>query len=148
MRKTIALLLGGLATTVVHFLFEALTALFIGPFSEIYPLLKDLTAESTGSYLGVFFVQGILFGLAYQIISPAFSTSGWFRKGYLFGLVLWILSAVVPVLPLYALYRIGFQASDLMTAIAGGLLLSEIMGISFVAVYTFISREDRTRREE
>jgi len=143
-KKIASLLIAGLATAGVHLLFETFVSMLIGPFSETYPFLKDLTAKTIWSYFSVFVVQGLLISLAFYFLEPAFSKSGgvW-RKGFLFGFVLWILSAILPVLPLSFLYKIGFDKYYALSAIISGFVLTELMGIVFVFSYTALLRRQQ-----
>jgi hypothetical protein len=141
MKRIVVLFIAGLVTAGVHLLFEVLVSVLVGPFSEVYPFLKDLTTETVWVYLSVFGVQGLLISLAYHFLEPAFSKSGVWRKGFLFGFVLWILSAIPPVLPLSFLYRIGFDVHHALNAILSGFILAELMGIAFVFSYTALLRK-------
>lgn len=140
-KRIIVLLIAGLVTAGVHLLFEVLISVLVGPFSEVYPFLKDLTTETVWVYLSVFGVQGLLISLAYYFLEPALSKSGVWRKGFLFGFVLWILTAILPVLPLSFLYTIGFNLDYALSAILSGFILTELMGIAFVFSYTVLLRE-------
>ena len=136
MKRIAALLTAGLVTAGVHLLFEVLVTMLIGPFSEVYPPLKDLTSETVWLYLGVFIAQGFLIGLAFFLLEPSFSNMGVWRKGLLFGFILLILSGVLPVLPFCFLYRIGLDTRYFLIAILSGFFVAELMGTAFVLSYT------------
>jgi hypothetical protein len=134
-RRMAALLVSGIITAGIHLLFELIVSTLVGPFSDVYPFLKDLNTDTVWAYLSVFLVQGVLIGLAYHFLEPAFVQFGVFRKGILFGFVLWILAAILPVLPLSFLYNIGFNAHYALGAILSGFILSELIGVAFVFSY-------------
>ena len=141
MKRIAALLIAGLVTAGIHLLFETLVSVLVGPFSEVFPFLKDLTTETVWAYLSVFVAQGVLIGLAYYFLEPAFCQSNIWRKGVMFGFVLWILTAILPTLPMSFLYKIGFDAYYAMIAILSGLILTELMGIAFVFSYSALLRK-------
>jgi uncharacterized membrane protein YagU involved in acid resistance len=146
MKRVIALTTASIVTAGLHLLFEVGATVFIGPFSQIYPLLKDLTRETAWTYLAVFIVQGLLFGLAYSLVESAFAGYGFWKRGILFGLLLWILSAVIPILPLHFLYQIGFRTDDLVSGIVSSCFLTQVMGVGFVASYQAVLHHLRSMR--
>lgn len=141
MRQIPALIVAGLVSAGVHLLFEGLVSALLGPFSEVYPWLKDLTTETVWLYLSVFIGQGFLISLAYYLIEPAFANLGTLSRSFRFGLVLWILSAFLPILPLGFLYNIGYDSLYILNGIIVGFLLSEIMAIAFVFSYVALCRK-------